>query len=173
MKKTSEYNAFISKRKSVAFGSNYTAERVSKNHIIDNYVLQRSLVAYHVASSLVDGNVLEIGTGMGYGIEIIAPHTTHFTSIDKHVPPIDLSGLQNVTLKKLKVPRLKGIASETYDFVICFQVIEHIENDELLIQEIERVLKPGGTFIVSTPNKLNHSGIHGCDAQTSDVRIFS
>jgi len=45
-----------------------TAERVSAE-ASDNFVFQRSLLAYHAASARIAGDVLEIGTGAGYGIE--------------------------------------------------------------------------------------------------------
>ena len=48
-----------------------TAERVSRD-ISDNYVFQRSQLAYHEAARRISGDVLEIGTGTGYGIEIDA-----------------------------------------------------------------------------------------------------
>jgi SAM-dependent methyltransferase len=37
--------------------------------------------------------------------------------------------------------------------VVSFQVIEHIENDKLYLQEINRVLKPGGLAMITTPNR--------------------
>ena len=40
-----------------------------------------------------------------------------------------------------------------FDFVISFQVIEHMNDDVEFVNEVNRVLKPGGKFIVSTPNK--------------------
>ena len=63
-----------------------TAERVSRE-ASDNFVFQRSLLAYHAAAERIAGDVLEIGTGSGYGIEVVAPHARRFTTIDKHIPP--------------------------------------------------------------------------------------
>jgi len=60
-----------------------TAERVSKKDESDNYVYQRSLLAYLEAAKIISGRVLEIGTGNGYGIEVIAPLTDQFVTIDK------------------------------------------------------------------------------------------
>ena len=130
-----------------------SAERVSQQDISDNYVFQRSQLAYHRAAELVSGNVLEIGTGSGYGISIISTHAKSFITIDKFEPRIDLSGYSNVEFHRMTVPPLKGIASNSFDFVITFQVIEHIKDDFGFIREIYRVLKPGGKLIVSTPNK--------------------
>ena len=61
-----------------------TAERVSASNLSDNYVFQRSLLAYLKAAELVHGRVLEIGTGDGYGVDIIADKATEFTTLDKH-----------------------------------------------------------------------------------------
>ncbi len=36
--------------------------------------------------------------------------------------------------------------------MVSFQVIEHIQQDELFLSEIHRILKPGGKAILSTPN---------------------
>ena len=44
------------------------------------------------------------------------------------------------------------IPDNSFDTVVSFQVIEHIKNDELFLSEIQRILKPGGKAILSTPN---------------------
>jgi len=45
-----------------------------------------------------------------------------------------------------------GLPDESYDIVVSVEVLEHVEQDELFISEVARVLKPGGTFIMTTPN---------------------
>lgn len=130
-----------------------SAERVSQSDLSDNFVFQRSILAYHEAAKYISGDVLEIGTGSGYGISIISPHAKTFITLDKHEPPIDLSIYNNVQFQQCKVPPLEGIPSDSYDYVISFQVIEHIKKDFKLLEEIYRVLRPGGKLIISTPNK--------------------
>ncbi|HUD52190.1 class I SAM-dependent methyltransferase [Parvibaculum sp.] len=39
----------------------------------------------------------------------------------------------------------------TFDRIICSEVLEHIPDYKQAINEIERVLKPGGTFVASVP----------------------
>ena len=125
-----------------------TAERVSCQ-MSDNFVFQRSLLAYHEAAKRIEGDVLEIGTGSGYGIEVIAPHTRSFLTLDKHRPSIDLSGVE---FCEAVVPPLP-FADSSFDCVICFQVIEHIKDDRRFVEEVARVLRPQGRFIVTTPNR--------------------
>lgn len=128
-----------------------TAERVSHRDPSDNYVFQRSLLAYREAASMVGGAVLEIGTGSGYGIELISPAAKTYLTIDKFEPQTDLSAYPNVQFLRMKVPPI-ALPSNSFDWVISFQVIEHIKDDFGLLAEVHRVLKPGGRFIVTTPN---------------------
>lgn len=128
-----------------------TAERVSQD-VTDNFVYRRSRLAYMAAAELVGGEVLEIGTGTGYGIEIIAPHTTRFTTLDKHRSPKVNTLPRGVEFREAKVPPLP-FDDQTFDYVVSFQVIEHIKRDKEFVREVYRVLKRGGRFIVTTPNR--------------------
>ena len=130
-----------------------SAERVSQRDASDNYVYQRSLLAYHEAAELVSGDVLEIGTGSGYGVSIISPRAKTFITIDKFEAGLDLTPYHNVEFHRMTVPPLDGISSNSFDYVLMFQVIEHIKNDFGMMKEISRVLRPGGKLIISTPNK--------------------
>ena len=126
-----------------------TAERVSLEKS-DNYVFQRSVLAYYRAAELVEGDILEIGTGMGYGVEVIAPKATRYISIDKELPA-QINQLENVEYYDMEVPPI-GFENCSFDAVVSFQVIEHIEEDIACVREVARVLRPGGKFVVSTPN---------------------
>jgi SAM-dependent methyltransferase len=132
-----------------------TAERVSGSDVSDNYVFQRSLLAYVEAAKLISGKVLEIGTGSGYGIEIISPVADEFVTVDKFETSAleKIKGHDNVKFIQMNIPPLVGLEDNSFDFVISFQVIEHIKKDLDFVKEIHRVLKPGGKFIVTTPNK--------------------
>ena len=127
-----------------------TAERVSRE-ASDNFVFQRSLLAYHAAAERITGDVLEIGTGAGYGIEVVAPKAQRFVTLDKHRPAAELLDRPDVEFRQAVVPPLE-FPEASFDCVISFQVIEHIRDDRQFVREIHRVLRPGGRFIVTTPN---------------------
>ncbi len=133
----------------------YTTEITSENIPSDNPLHQRLFKAYVVAQDYVHGAVLEVGCGEGRGIEILLARSAEFTAVDK------IDGALQVLRKRfpsgkflsMNIPPLGSLQDSAYDCVVSFQVIEHIENDVLYLKEIQRVLKPGGIALFTTPNR--------------------
>ncbi len=49
---------------------------------------------------------------------------------------------------------------ESFDLVLCLQVLEHLAVDPMaMMSEVNRVLKPGGTFLLTTPNVVRYSNV--------------
>ena len=44
------------------------------------------------------------------------------------------------------------LPDDVYDIVVSVEVLEHVEEDERFVSEVCRVLKPGGIFLMTTPN---------------------
>ena len=129
-----------------------TAERSSHLDPSENVIFQRHLLAYKEAAKLISGDILEIGSGEGYGIKELAPISENYIAIDKYKTVIQENDNSNIIFKQIEVPPLTGILDNSIDYVVTFQVIEHIHNDRLFLSEIHRVLKPGGKLILTTPN---------------------
>jgi hypothetical protein len=45
------------------------------------------------------------------------------------------------------------LATESFDVVVSFETLEHLYEQQTFLSEVKRVLKPGGVFIVSTPDR--------------------
>lgn len=127
-----------------------TAERSSGMDPSEQVIYHRCLYAYVAASGFVKDKILELGSGEGYGINMLAPLSTKYLAIDKYASFIP--AISQVEFKKMMLPSLEGIEDNSFDFAVTFQVIEHIKDDRKFLSEIYRVLKPGGKLLLSTPN---------------------
>ncbi|HAA14516.1 MAG TPA: SAM-dependent methyltransferase [Cytophagales bacterium] len=132
----------------------YTTEIASDTIASDNPIHQRLLKAYYAAQPLISGDLLEIGCGEGRGVELLAPKSSGYVALDKIGEVIEKLKQQHpeVDFRQAVVPPFEGIADNSFDTIVTFQVIEHIKPDRKFLEEIHRVLRPGGKAIVTTPN---------------------
>ena len=111
-----------------------------------------------------DKNVLDGASGLGYGSYIL-------TTKAKNVIGVDLleNNISNAA-KNYKRDNLKFLSmdltktefkNESFDTIVSIETFEHIPKkfSILFIDEMIRILKPGGKFIISTPNKPIYDAI--------------
>jgi len=102
--------------------------------------------------------VLDFGCGEGYGTKMLASEAKHIIAIDISSETIKAAKekyqSENITFQLIEPVGDSPLpfADDSFDVVLSFQVIEHIIDDRLYLSEIKRVLRPGGTFLVATPN---------------------
>ncbi|MBK35703.1 MAG: hypothetical protein CME26_09275 [Gemmatimonadetes bacterium] len=112
---------------------------------------------YAFAAQFCEGKrVLEVGGGTGYGARILSRSADAVVSVD--ISP-EAMGFGNRTFGTERVRRVVSDARSiglagTFDTAVCFEMIEHIEEHDALLNEVRRLLSPDGTFVVSTPNKI-------------------
>lgn len=126
--------------------------------IFDSGRAEFHLARYRFASSYVAGKeVLDIACGTGYGSRHLAEagRAANVTGIDicpeaiqyarsRHCLPNTGYLVGSVTAIPLPV--------ESFDAVVSFETIEHVDEDVEAVAEYARVLRPGGLLICSTPN---------------------
>ena len=133
----------------------FTTEITSESIASDNPIHQRLFKAYVIAADHVYGDVLEVGCGEGRGVPLLTSHAKSFTAVDKLEDVMgDLQAkFPSGKFLSMNIPPLKELKDNSYDSVVSFQVIEHIEEDVLFLKEIHRVLRPGGIALITTPNR--------------------
>ena len=133
----------------------YTTEITSDNIPSDNPLHQRLFKAYVVAEPYIKGDVLEVGCGEGRGVEVLMRNAKSFTAVDKIEEALVVlrERFPDGKFMSMNIPPLSGLQDNSYDCIVSFQVIEHIKNAALYLREINRVLKPGGVALFTTPNR--------------------
>src|SRR5688572_12368312 len=115
----------------------------------DNPIHQRLFKHHIVAKAYLQGDVQEVRCGAGRVVELMMQQAKSFTAVDKIEPVIAELRKEFPTGKftSMNIPPLSGLNDNSYDSIVSFQVIEHIEDDFLYLKEIHRVLKPGGVAL--------------------------
>nr|VFK79275.1 MAG: Glycosyltransferase, GT2 family [Candidatus Kentron sp. SD] len=112
---------------------------------------------YTIAKDLVTGkNVLDIACGEGYGSAILASSAKHVIGVDISDETIHHA---KSTYKRNNIEFHRGSCTDiplddnSVEVVVSFETIEHISGQELMLEEIYRVLEPNGLLILSSPNR--------------------
>ena len=104
------------------------------------------------------GNLLDIGGGKSYGYEsMVKAKSIYSINIDPK------AGSTKIVDIEQKLP----IKSESYDTVLCFNVLEHIYNYDNVISESNRVLRENGKILIFVPF------MHHLHAHPHDLNRFS
>lgn len=120
--------------------------------------LKRRFRRYHFASRYVVGrNVLEMGCELGVGAYYLAEKAHFVLGIDQSEDWLNqaskLFRRGNLQFGIMDCAHL-ALTDDIFDVVCLFEVIEHVVNPRMVLGEARRVLTSGGTFLLSTPNKL-------------------
>jgi 2-polyprenyl-6-hydroxyphenyl methylase/3-demethylubiquinone-9 3-methyltransferase len=102
--------------------------------------------------------VLDIGCGGGLACEFLAKRGANVSGIDLSLNSIKVAQ-EHAKKSNLQIDYQCGVAEDlpyeenTFDVVVCFDVLEHVEDWEKVICEIYRVLNKNGIFLFDTINK--------------------
>jgi len=120
-----------------------------------NFLYQEALARYKFAQKFVKPGIkiLDVGCGTGYGSAILS-EKAKVIGIDNNREAIEFAKKnygKKITFKIGTAENLT-IKNNAFETVLAFEVIEHLKYPQIALNEIKRVLKPEGKFILSTPN---------------------
>jgi SAM-dependent methyltransferase len=132
-------------------------ERFVPDEMRGQLVQAEQIARYRWAASFCSGRrVLDAGCGVGYGSELIGrAGATEVVALDISEAALELAKSAvstGVTFELGDVGSLSH-ADDSFDVVVCFELIEQVDELEPLLDELARVLRPEGLLLVSTPNR--------------------
>jgi SAM-dependent methyltransferase len=117
--------------------------RTYKKHLF-NYQLRRRKVdrfLKYLAKPVLD---------IGCGIAPMVPSGDGIILSDINVPAMRAMADDGYATAVLDITNI-GVQSESVGSVVCSEVLEHIDDDGAALDEIYRVLKPGGSLLITVP----------------------
>jgi ubiquinone/menaquinone biosynthesis C-methylase UbiE len=134
-------NSFLTKLGFILFGVPHIGLRLRAKKILSN--LQNKL-----------GNVLDAGCGSGVYSFSLSKKAERIESIDIDKDKIkylnEVIKYNNINFSEGDICKLK-FRDKEFDLIICSDVLEHVKCDNLAFSELSRVLKNGGTMLITVP----------------------
>jgi 2-polyprenyl-3-methyl-5-hydroxy-6-metoxy-1,4-benzoquinol methylase len=132
-----------------------SAEYVHPKHLLgdtqENY--------WYLAYVAPDASVLDVGCGNGMHSIKAARCCRHAVGVDGNLDSLGVAARSSRSLPSSNAGFFaadleQGLAVQgaRFDNVICLDLLEHVHQRDLLLTEIRRALKPGGTMLLSVPN---------------------
>lgn len=96
-----------------------------------------------------DMSVCDIGCGDGSFLFTISPYIARGYGFDKKAAE---RSFDNVVIKKSHIEGTVPLGDGSMDCVTMMAVLEHLEEPENVLRECNRILKPGGRILLTTPS---------------------
>jgi SAM-dependent methyltransferase len=124
----------------------------------DVQVIYEHLSRYHFAAGPVTGRrVVDVGSGEGYGAALLAATAAEVLGIELDPASVEHARRthrrSNLDFVQGSVLDLGSYGGRRFDVAICFEVLEHLQEQELLLENIERSLDDEGLLLISTPDR--------------------
>jgi len=132
-------------------------ERFDPGTMHGEVIESEHLARYRWAAQFASGRrVLDAGCGVGYGSALLAlAGASEVVGVDVAGDILSAAAERMPPGVSLEVGDVTDLDHEEgrFDLVVCFEVIEHLQNPARAVGEFRRVLAPGGLLVVSSPNR--------------------
>lgn len=105
------------------------------------------------------GKLLDVGSGTGYFLNTCKQDGWDTTGIEPGKQARELA-ISRFGLNVLEEEKLNDLIANSYDVITMWHVLEHVPFLNERVQELKKLLKPGGTLIVAVPNHTSYDAKH-------------
>jgi ubiquinone/menaquinone biosynthesis C-methylase UbiE len=122
---------------------------------------------YAFALPLARGRrVLDAACGEGFGSAFLARDATSTLGLDIAPEAVEhatarYAGRQGLDFRVGDCTRLDALPDASFDLITSFETLEHVHEQERMLDGFARLLAPGGILLISTPDKRTYSDLTG------------
>jgi SAM-dependent methyltransferase len=122
---------------------------------------------YAFALPLARGRrVLDAACGEGFGSALMAPAAASVLGLDIDPATIQharerYAGRAALDYRVADCTRLDTFADASFDLIVSFETLEHVHEQERMLDGFARLLAPDGVLLISTPDKRTYSDLPG------------
>jgi ubiquinone/menaquinone biosynthesis C-methylase UbiE len=104
--------------------------------------------------------LLKLGSD-AWGVEHNEEKVRHFKQTAKEPDLVKVGDLERIEFR-----------DATFDIALLNEVLEHVPSDQKALTEICRILKPAGTLMIFSPNRLYPFETHGVSCKSTGYRVL-
>ena len=114
------------------------------------YAARRRQVARRLGAEAGRGWALDLGAGSGGNTSLLTDAGYHAVALERHPVAAQVARSRGLAVLEGDGHRLP-FADATFDLVLACDVLEHLDDDLAAVQEVRRVLRPGGRLLLTVP----------------------
>jgi len=121
---------------------------------------ERRLALIDSYAPLEGRRILDIGCGIGTYVDKLRNYSDQVYGIDVEIDRVvqGATRLPNLLVAAAERP---PFVSGSFDVILLHEVLEHVEDDRLVVKEAYRLLATGGRIVIFAPNRLYPFETHG------------
>lgn len=121
---------------------------------------------YAFALSLARGRrVLDAACGEGYGSAMLAREAAEVVGVDVDGTAVAHAAqrytLPNLHFSQADCTRLDELPAASFDLVVSIETLEHVADQERMLDGFRRLLRDDGLLLISSPDKATYSDARG------------
>lgn len=122
----------------------HALESIDKLNFYNSYIFEKIL------KSVFFGKVLDFGCGFGTFIEYVKHN------LNKEIIGYDINPKAIKELEKKNINYLKSLenSDQSFDSIVSMNTLEHIKDDQLVLNQFNKILKKGGILVLYLPQSM-------------------